>query len=494
MDYGYKRVSTGGQDADNQDAKLATAGIDPANIYADTASGAKASRPGWDALRAKLAPGDTVTAVRLDRIGRSVVNLGEIAEDFNRRDIALILTDQPIDTRTPMGRFIYVVLAAVAEFERALIIERTADGQAKVRADQNLKRSTGGAPPFGFRDGDGDWIMDDRAGAALADLAGRVLAPGGNVHAAWADMEAEREAAGRPPLFTAGTDNAAPVLVNEKIARAALYRPASAGLIVTARDADGEPAELTPSKVAGPLEPAVWRQLQRRRLANRKTGRTPSEVYALGRLLRCSVCGNQLTGQPGYKGRPVFACKNPHPAMRYAPTVPARIGRPGQPITRACRGVSIYADEAEAVIRAATEGAAAGSDRFARAAGRDAELTEAARAADARIADLADMQGELFRLRRLGDITPAQYATEREALAAELAAERAVAAELAAAAASPAPVSLDWADLAPGAKRDLVADLLVTPISVRPGTGGGAAVKASERLSLAVRAEDDAAA
>ena len=72
---GYARVSTGDQNPDHQIDALTRAGVDPEHIHLDRASGAKASRPGLDALVGKLRDGDTVVITRLDRLGRSVVHL-----------------------------------------------------------------------------------------------------------------------------------------------------------------------------------------------------------------------------------------------------------------------------------------------------------------------------------------------------------------------------------------------------------------------------------
>lgn len=132
---GYARVSTAEQHPEAQRERLLAAGCDPELIFTDHgASGAKANRPAWDMCRAQLRRGDTLVAVRLDRIGRSIRNLLEVADDLEKRGINLVLLDQGIDTRTPMGRVLYGILASVAQFERDLIIERTRDGLAATTA------------------------------------------------------------------------------------------------------------------------------------------------------------------------------------------------------------------------------------------------------------------------------------------------------------------------------------------------------------------------
>jgi DNA invertase Pin-like site-specific DNA recombinase len=102
-------------------------------------SGTLARRPQWDKCLEYLRPGDVLVTVRLDRIGRSLRNLLEVMNDLGERGIDLKVIDlkvidQPIDTTTPGGRLIFAVLAAIAEFERDLIRERTMDGLAAARA------------------------------------------------------------------------------------------------------------------------------------------------------------------------------------------------------------------------------------------------------------------------------------------------------------------------------------------------------------------------
>lgn len=132
---GYARVSTGDQNPEAQRERLIAAGCDPDLIFTDHgASGAKASRPEWDRCRAQLRRGDVLMAMRLDRIGRSVRNLLDVATELDERGVDLVLTEQGIDTRTAMGRMLFTILAAVSEFELSLIRERTRDGLAATTA------------------------------------------------------------------------------------------------------------------------------------------------------------------------------------------------------------------------------------------------------------------------------------------------------------------------------------------------------------------------
>lgn len=130
---GYARVSTRDQNPDAQTDRLRAAGC--TRVYVDHgASGAKASRPEWDKCLERLEPGDMLVCVKLDRIGRSVRNLVDVVADLGKREVDLLVLDQAIDTTTPGGRLVFHVLAAIAEFERELIIERTKDGLAATAA------------------------------------------------------------------------------------------------------------------------------------------------------------------------------------------------------------------------------------------------------------------------------------------------------------------------------------------------------------------------
>lgn len=129
----YGRVSTDGQHLDGQLDRLAAAGYD--RLYTDQGvSGTKASRPEWDKCLASLERGDTLVVVKLDRMGRSVLNLLHLLTDLQERGIDLVVLDigggQALDTSTPFGKLMFTMLAMFAEFERDLIAERTRTGLA----------------------------------------------------------------------------------------------------------------------------------------------------------------------------------------------------------------------------------------------------------------------------------------------------------------------------------------------------------------------------
>ena len=139
MQIGYARVSKSG-DAQNLDLQydaLTEAGVAREVIYEDRASGKKDDRPGLAACLKALREGDTLVVWKLDRLGRDLRHLVTVVEELTERSIGLrVLTGQgaQIDTTTPAGRLVFGIFAALAEFERELIRERTLAGLEAARA------------------------------------------------------------------------------------------------------------------------------------------------------------------------------------------------------------------------------------------------------------------------------------------------------------------------------------------------------------------------
>ena len=130
--FGYARVSTVGQTADLQRDALEKAGCD--RLFVDTASGAKAHRPELDRMMELLREGDVVVVWRLDRLGRSVQNLVELMYRFQEMGVGFVSLNEAIDTTTPGGVLVFNIFAALAQFERDLIRERTNAGLEAARA------------------------------------------------------------------------------------------------------------------------------------------------------------------------------------------------------------------------------------------------------------------------------------------------------------------------------------------------------------------------
>ena len=126
---GYARVSTELQHVDLQKDALRKAGCE--RVFEDIISGAKTERQGLDAALAYLREGDALVVWKLDRLGRSMAHLVNTVQDLAARGVGLkVLTGQgaAIDTTTAPGKLVFGIFAALAEFERDLIRERTKAG------------------------------------------------------------------------------------------------------------------------------------------------------------------------------------------------------------------------------------------------------------------------------------------------------------------------------------------------------------------------------
>ena len=131
------RVSTADQSTDLQRDALLAAGVAERDIYLDKASGKQDDRPGLEACLRALRPADTLLVWKLDRLGRSLGHLVATVQELANRQVAFkVLTGHGanIDTGTASGKLIFGIFAALAEFERELISERTRAGLAAARA------------------------------------------------------------------------------------------------------------------------------------------------------------------------------------------------------------------------------------------------------------------------------------------------------------------------------------------------------------------------
>jgi DNA invertase Pin-like site-specific DNA recombinase len=145
---GYMRVSKadGSQGLDLQRDALLAAGVKPSQLYEDQASGKKDDRPGLEACLKSLRDGDTLIVWKLDRLGRNLRHLVNTIHDLMEHKIGFrVLSGQgtTIDTSTAGGRLIFGIFAALAEFERELIRERTIAGLSSARA-----RGRNGGRPY----------------------------------------------------------------------------------------------------------------------------------------------------------------------------------------------------------------------------------------------------------------------------------------------------------------------------------------------------------
>ncbi|NVN37920.1 recombinase family protein [Komagataeibacter swingsii] len=141
---GYARVSTEDQHLDLQRDALQQAGCSV--IYEEAGSGKNAARLELDQCRKALRSGDTLVVWRLDRLGRSLPDLVQIVGDLDRSGIGFESLTEKIETNSAAGKLVFHVFAALAEFERSLIRERTHAGLAAARA---RGRSGGRKPKLG---------------------------------------------------------------------------------------------------------------------------------------------------------------------------------------------------------------------------------------------------------------------------------------------------------------------------------------------------------
>ena len=136
---GYARISKadGTQVLDLQNDALIAAGVNEKDIYQDEASGKRDERPGLQSCLKALREGDTLVVWKLDRLGRNLRHLINTVQDLADRGIGFrVLTGKgaEIDTTTASGKLIFGIFAALAEFERELIRERTVAGLKAARA------------------------------------------------------------------------------------------------------------------------------------------------------------------------------------------------------------------------------------------------------------------------------------------------------------------------------------------------------------------------
>ena len=154
MKVGYARISTPDQKLDLQIDELKKDGCE--KIFTDVASGAKSSRDGLEEALNYLRKGDILVVWKLDRLGRSLKHLIEVVADITEKEIGFKSLKESIDTTTTGGKLVFHIFAALAEFERDIIRERTKAGLAAARA----RGRNGGRKPK----------MDDKKVAMALDL------------------------------------------------------------------------------------------------------------------------------------------------------------------------------------------------------------------------------------------------------------------------------------------------------------------------------------
>lgn len=143
MIVGYARVSTTDQHLERQLDSLEAHGCD--RIYKEKMTGTKANRPELEKLICALRSGDTLVIESFSRLSRSTKDLLEIIDKLTQMGVNLVSLKEKLDTTTPTGKLMLTMLAALSQFERDIIAERTRDGLRAARA----RGRKGGRKPVG---------------------------------------------------------------------------------------------------------------------------------------------------------------------------------------------------------------------------------------------------------------------------------------------------------------------------------------------------------
>jgi DNA invertase Pin-like site-specific DNA recombinase len=136
MKFGYARVSTQDQDTQTQVSSLKSAGCE--SVFKETASGGRWDRPELHRLLGQLRVGDVVVVWKLDRLSRSLKDLLMILERIDSSGAAFVSVTESIDTSTAAGRMMMQMVGSFAEFERAMLRERTKSGLDAARKEGRI--------------------------------------------------------------------------------------------------------------------------------------------------------------------------------------------------------------------------------------------------------------------------------------------------------------------------------------------------------------------
>jgi len=132
--FGYARVSTSQQSLDIQIKVLKDAGVEDHRIFTDQKSGKNMNREGLDLLKVKVEAGDKILVKKLDRLGRNTLDMIQIIEEFESQGVSIQFLDDGISTEGETGKLMITILSAVAQAERARILERTNEGRIEAKA------------------------------------------------------------------------------------------------------------------------------------------------------------------------------------------------------------------------------------------------------------------------------------------------------------------------------------------------------------------------
>lgn len=146
IQWGYQRVSTTAQTNDRQTDALVAAGIEAERVYSDKISGAKASRPGLDALLKVARSGDSITVASLDRLGRSALHVMQTIADLTERGITVRSLKDSENMGGATGELMRGLMILVAQWERQMNAERVAEARAARAARATAGEQISGRP------------------------------------------------------------------------------------------------------------------------------------------------------------------------------------------------------------------------------------------------------------------------------------------------------------------------------------------------------------
>lgn len=166
---GYIRVSTYEQNPARQEVLMQELGVE--KLFLDKLSGKNTKRPQLQAMLEYVREGDTVVIESLSRLGRSVKDLIEINEQLTKKGVALESKKEKIETLTASGRLMFNVIAAIAQFEREIMLERQREGIAIAKLEGKYKGRKEIAKPSNWDDVIGRWkVRELTATKAMEEL------------------------------------------------------------------------------------------------------------------------------------------------------------------------------------------------------------------------------------------------------------------------------------------------------------------------------------
>jgi len=168
MNIGYARVSTDEQSTAAQIEALEKAGCDP--VYKEFASGGRWDRPKLQHILRHIQKGDVLVVWKLDRLTRSLSDLLRIMTSLEKAGAGFRSLTEAIDTTTPVGRMLAHVLGSFAEFERAILRERTKLGLARARAEGRIGGNRAKLTPFQQAEAKKILAVGDRTQSEVAEL------------------------------------------------------------------------------------------------------------------------------------------------------------------------------------------------------------------------------------------------------------------------------------------------------------------------------------